>query len=253
MIARVEAADPRLAEAPGEPLLLAMVQGLAKTAGPGLRREIWLLLGEGSAPAGAICRTEGGIWATAAESSAPEAAALLALFGELPGLVDQSLAALLPGAWRRRVVLTYRGSSPGEPALCLPSCMGLADCCVSAGLALPEDRDSLYAELHLRVRRGVGQVVLVPDQGGRPVAGAANLLGARHAVVGYLCCRREAQGRGHGTAALGAAVWAALEQDKLPLLACREGLAAFYQIRGFIPVGAVWERGAAPAPSPEDI
>ena len=42
MISLVEPGDTRLGMAPGEPLLLAMVQGLAKTAGPGLRREVWL-------------------------------------------------------------------------------------------------------------------------------------------------------------------------------------------------------------------
>ena len=37
MIALIDANDPRLAAAPGEPYVLAAIQGLAKTAGPGLR------------------------------------------------------------------------------------------------------------------------------------------------------------------------------------------------------------------------
>lgn len=250
MIRRADPADPRLARAPGEPLVLAAVQALAKTAGPGLRREFWLAEDEAGAPLGAFCRTEGGLWATAAGETAPEAAAFLALFGALPATVDGGLAPLLPGRWERRPVLEYRGTQPAEPILCPPSCMGLADCCVSAGLAPPEARDDLYAELHLRIRRGAAQVVLVPDQRGGAAAGAANLLGEGRAVIGFLCCRRERQGRGYGTAALAAAVWAALERGRTPLLACREALLPFYTSRGFVPTGEIWERGAASAPSP---
>ena len=73
-------------------------------------------------------------------------------------------------------------------------------------------------------------------------AGAATLLGEGHAVIGWLACRREKQGRGHGTAALLAAVRGAMEQGKTPLLACREELAAFYIARGFFLAGEVWER-----------
>ena len=244
MISQIEAADPRLAQAPGEPLLLAMIQGLAKTAGPGLRREVWLAAEEGGCPAGAVCRTEGGVWATAAPGAGEETAALLAALGELPATVDGGLAVLLPGrGWARRLVLAYRGPWPvEEPRLCVPSCMELADCCVGAGLAAPGERDDLYAELHLRVRRGAGQVVLVPDGEGKAAAGAANLLGEGAAVIGFLACRRERQGRGYGTAALQAAVWAAMEGGKVPLLACREELAAFYTRRGFAVSGQVWER-----------
>ena len=129
MIFQIEAADPRLAQAPGEPLLLAMIQGLAKTAGPGLRREVWLAAEEGGCPAVAVCRTEGGVWATAAPGATEETAALLAALGELPATVDGGLAALLPGrGWARRLVLAYRGPWPvEEPRLCVPSCMELAD------------------------------------------------------------------------------------------------------------------------------
>ena len=90
--------------------------------------------------------------------------------------------------------------------------------------------------------RGAGQVVLVPAGVGKAAAGAANLLGEGAAVIGFLACRRERQGRGYGTAALGAAVWAAMEGGKTPLLACREELAAFYTRRGFAVSGQVWER-----------
>lgn len=245
MIRRVDPADPRLKESPGQPLLLAMIQGLAKTAGPGLRREVWLALTPEGAPAGAVCRTESGLWATASQAAAPETAAFLAALGDLPGLADGALAPLLPGRWEPRRVLAYQGPPPEEPVLCVPSCMGLADCNVAAGAVRAEDRDDLYAELHLRVRGGAAQVVLVPDDRGQPAAGAANLLGEKCAVIGFLACRREKQGRGYGTAALLAAVWAALEQGERPLLACREELVPFYTARGFIPAGAVWERGAA--------
>ena len=86
------------------------------------------------------------------------------------------------------------------------------------------------------------EVSLVPDGEGKAAAGAANLLGEGAAVIGFLACRRERQGRGYGTAALGAAVWAAMEGGKTPLLACREELAAFYTRRGFAVSGQVWER-----------
>lgn len=242
MIAQIEPGDPRLASAPGEPFLLASVRGLAKTVGPGLRREVWLALDEQSRPAGAVCRTEGGIWATATAAAAEETAGFLAALGELPGVVDNRLAPFLPGEWRRFPVLEYQGPLPEEPTLCTPSAMALVDCNIAAGAVPPGDRDALYAELHLRVRRGAAQVVLVPDRAGRPAAGAANLLGDRHAVTGWLACRPERQGRGYGSAALGAAVWAAMERGKTPLLACREELAPFYAARGFVPAGEVWER-----------
>ena len=85
-------------------------------------------------------------------------------------------------------------------------------------------------------------MVLVPDGEGKAAAGAANLLGEGAAVIGFLACRRERQGRGYGTAALQAAVWAAMEGGKTPLLAGREELAAFYTRRGFAVSGQVWER-----------
>lgn len=244
MIALVSPKDPRLKTAPGEPLLLGMIQGLAKTAGPGLSREVWLVLSPEGAPAGAICRTEAGLWATAGEAAdLSETAAFLVALGDLPGMADKRLAPLLPGRWERRPVLEYRGPQPEEPVLCAPSCMALADCSAAAGAVRREDRDNLYAELHLRVRRGAAQVVLVPDDRGEPAAGAASFLGETEAVIGFLACRRDRQGRGYGTAALMAAVWASLEQGKRPLLACREGLVPFYTSRGFGPAGAVWERG----------
>lgn len=242
MISRIEPGDPRLASAPGEPFLLASVQGLAKTVGPGLRREVWLALDEQSRPAGAVCRTEGGIWATAAATAAEETAGLLAALGELPGVVDNRLAPFLPGKWRRFPVLAYQGPLPEEQPLSIPSAMALVDCNIAAGAVSPRDRDDLYAELHLRVRRGVAQVFLVPDGDGQPAAGAVNLLGKRHAVTGWLACRREKQGRGYGTTALLAAVGGAMERGRTPLLACREELAPFYTARGFVPAGEVWEK-----------
>lgn len=246
MIALVSPKDPRLKTAPGEPLLLGMIQGLAKTAGPGLSREVWLDLSPEGTPAGAICRTEAGLWATAGEAAdLSEAAAFLAALGDLPGMADKRLAPLLPGRWEHRQVLEYRGPQPEEPVLCVPSCMALADCNAAAGAIPQQDRDALYAELHLRIRRGAAQVVLVPDETGEPAAGGANLLGEESAVIGYLACRRDKQGRGYGTAALRAAVWAAMEQRKLPLLACRKELTAFYTARGFLPAGEVWEKRAS--------
>ena len=245
MISLVEPGDTRLGMAPGEPLLLAMVQGLAKTAGPGLRREVWLVLDEESRPAGAVCRTEGGLWATAAGSAAAETAAFLAIWGGSSATVDGGLAPLLPGSWQRRPVLEDRGPQPEETPLCPPSAMGLADCCVAAGLAAPWERDALYAELHLRLRRGAARLFLVPDERGNPAAGAANLLGEHHAVIGCLACPLEKRGRGYGTAALWAAVRAAMEGGLVPLLACKEELLPFYTLRGFIPTGEVWERRAA--------
>lgn len=244
MISLVEPGDTQLGMAPGEPLLLAMVQGLAKTAGPGLRREVWLVLDEESRPAGAVCRTEGGLWATAAGSAAAETAAFLAILGGSSATVDGGLVPLLPGSWQRRPVLEYRGPQPEETPLCPPSAMGLADCCVAAGLAAPWERDALYAELHLRLRRGAARLFLVPDERGNPAAGAANLLGERHAVIGCLACPPEKRGRGYGTAALRAAVRAAMEGGLAPLLACKEELLPFYTLRGFIPTGEVWERRA---------
>lgn len=242
MICQIDPNDPRLKGCPGQPLLLAMIQGLAKTAGPGLRREVWLALAPEGAPAGAVCRTETGLWAAADPAAAPETAAFLAALGDLPGMADGEIARLLPGGWEPRPVLEYQGPPPEEQALCVPSCMGLADCNVGAGAVRPEDRDALYAELHLRIRRGAAQVVLIPDNRGQPVAGAANLLGEECAAIGFLACRRDRQGRGYGTAALLAAVLAAMDQGKRPLLACREELAAFYTSRGFVPAGVVGER-----------
>lgn len=242
MIALADPADPRLKTAPGEPLLRAVIQGLAKTVGPGLRREVWLALDDEGRPAGAVCRTEGGLWATAAEAAVAETAGFLAALGDLPGTVDRRLSPLLPGPWTRRSVLEYQGAQPEEPVLCVPSAMALADCNAAAGAIPPEDRDALYAELHLRIRRGAAQIFLVPDEGGNPAAGAANLLGERHAVIGCLACRPEKEGRGYGTAALQAAVWGAMERGRVPLLACREELLPFYTLRGFVPMGEVWER-----------
>ncbi len=141
MISLVEPGDTRLGMAPGEPLLLAMVQGLAKPAGPGLRREVWLVLDEESRPAGAVCRTEGGLWATAAGSATAETAAFLAVLGGSSAMVDGGLVPLLPGSWQRRPVLEYRGPQPEETLLCPPSAMGLlrrggAGCALGKGRAL---------------------------------------------------------------------------------------------------------------------
>ena len=244
MIALIDAGDPRLASAPGEPCVLAAIQGLAKTAGPGLRREFWLALDGRDRPAGAVCRTEGGVWATAMAPAAEETSAFLSALGALPGTVDRALAPFLPGDWRRCPVLEYRGALPVETPCCTPSAMALVECNVSAGAIPPTDRVALSAELHRRLRRGAALVFRAPPGDVKTAAGAATLLGEGHAVIGWLACRREKQGRGHGTAALLAAVRGAMEQGKTPLLACREELAAFYIARGFFLAGEVWERGA---------
>lgn len=247
MIALIEPSDPRLGEAAGEPLLLAFIQGLAKTAGPGLRRELWLALEDDDrrekAPAGAVCRTEQGIFATAAgEDAARETADFLKLLGQSPATVDGGLARLLPGKWERLPVLRCAGEMPEEVPLCVPSVMELVDCNIAAGTAAPAARDELYAELHLRVRRGAAQVFLVPGEDGDPAAGACVLFGRNHAVIGYLACPPEKRRRGYGTEALFAAVRGAMEQRKIPILACRERMISFYTGRGFVPAGEVYER-----------
>jgi len=248
MISAVEPRDPRLASAPGEPLIMAAIQGLAKTAGPGLRREFWLALegpDSGSRPAGAVCRTENGVLATATgQEPARETAGFLAVLGgqgRLSGTVDGRLAALLPGDWRRFPALTYSGPLPEEVPLCPPSAMELVDCNVAAGTAPKAAREELYAELHLRARRGAAQIFLAPGRNGRPAAGACTLLGERYAVVGYLACVPGQRRRGHGSAALFAAVRGAMERGLVPVLACREKLVPFYVRRGFVLSGEVWE------------
>lgn len=130
--------------------------------------------------------------------------------------------------------------------------MELADCCAAAGMIDPSARDALYAELHLRVRRGAARVLIVPGRDGKPAAGVCVLLGQRHAVIGYLACPPEKRRRGCGSAALSAAVRTAMEEGLVPLLACREELVPFYTRRGFAPAGEVWERrpdGGAQRPS----
>jgi len=248
MIALAEPRDPRLASAPGEPLIIAAIQGLARTAGPGLRRELWLVLegpDSGSRPAGAVCRTENGVLATAiGESPAREAAEFLAMLGgqgRLTGTVDSRLARLLPGDWRRFPTLVYSGPLPEEVPLCPPSAMGLVDCNIAAGVVPKAAREELYAELHLRVRRGAARIFLVSDRNGKPAAGACTLLGEGYAVVGYLACVPRQRGRGYGAAALLAAVRGAMEQRLVPVLACREELVPFYTRRGFVLSGEIWE------------
>lgn len=246
MISLVEPRDPRLASVPGEPLIAAAIQGLARTAGPGLRREFWLLLeGRDSPPAGAVCRTENGVLATAAgEAPARESAGFLAALsgpGRLTGTVDSRLAPLLPGGWRRFPTLARRGPLPEEVPLCAPSVMGLVDCNIAAGAVPRAAREDLYAELHLRVRREAAQVFLVPGRDGRPAAGSCTLLGSAYAVVGYLACVPRQRGQGYGTAALLAAVRGSMERGLVPVLACQEELVPFYARRGFAPVGEVWE------------
>jgi len=241
MIALADPGDPRLAAAPGDPLILAMIQALAKTAGPGLRREFWLALDGAGCPAGAVCRTESGVWATALEEAAAETAAFLQALGTLPGTADRRLAPLLPGGWEPFPVLEYRGPLPEKLPLAAPSAMGLADCNIAAGAVPPGVREELYAELHLRFRRGAARIVLVPDETGDPVAGAAAFLGAERAVVGYLACVPQKRGQGYGAAALAAIVREAMEQGYAPILACRKELVPFYARRGFATVGEVWE------------
>lgn len=247
MIALIPPEDPRLGEAAGEPLLLALIQGLAKTAGPGLRRELWLVTDQDprrEAPLGVVCRTEHGLLATTAGEgeAVREAADFLGLLGSLPATVDRGLAALLPGEWERLPVLRYQGEKPEAVPLRVPSAMELADHNVAAGTISPGAREELYAELHLRLRRGAARLYLVSGEDGGPAAGACLLLGREGAVIGYLACPPEKQRRGHGSAALSAAVRGAMEERKIPLLACREGLVPFYTGRGFVPAGEVWER-----------
>lgn len=249
MITLIGLDDPRLGEAKGEPLLLTFIQGLAKTAGPGLRRELWLVEDDRErVPAGAVCRTENGILATTAgEDAARETAAFLKMMGCVPATVDRGLAQLLPGEWERFPVLRYRGEMPEEAPLCDPSVMGLVDCNIAAGAVDPASREELYAELHLRVRRGVAQVFLVPGEDGTPAAGACALLGREGAVIGYLACLPGKRGQGYGSAVLSAAVREAMARGRTPLLACHEGLISFYAERGFSPAGEVYERSGSAA------
>lgn len=243
MITLIRPDDPRLGEAPGEAFLLAYIQGLAKTAGPGLRREFWLVLAGDGAPAGALCRTESGLWATIGGCAGPEeTAAFLAALGDLPGTVDGRLAPLLPGFREPFPVLEYRGPLPEEVPLAIPSAMGLAECNVAAGAVSPSAREELYAELHLRIRRGAAQIFLIADESGKPAAGASALLGESGGIIGHLACRPDRQGQGYGSAALSASVRGILERGKTPFLACREELVPFYTARGFSSVGEIWER-----------
>lgn len=243
MISLIDPGDPRLEETAGNPLILAVIQALAKTVGPGLRRELWLAEEADGAPSGAVCRTENGVFATATgEAAARETAAFLAMMGRVPATVEVALARLLPGAWTRFPVLRYQGEMPEPTTLCPPSVMGLVDCSIAAGMAEKAARDELYAELHLRVRRGAARVFLAPDETGETAAGACALLGSCRAVIGYLACLPEQRGRGYGTAALFAAVRGAMEAKKIPLLACEEGLVSFYTKRGFVLAGEVYER-----------
>lgn len=249
MIALIDPGDPRLEAAVGNPLILAAIQALAKTVGPGLRRELWLVE-EDQGVMGAVCRTESGLLATASgEAAAWETAAFLEMMGYFPATVDGELARLLSGDWQRFPVLRYEGRMPDEIRLCPPSAMALANCCVAAGIVEEALRDELYAELHLRMRRKAAQVFLVPGEDGAPAAGACVLLGEKYAVIGYLACLPEKRRQGYGTAALLAAVREAMGAQKIPLLACRKGLVDFYRRRGFSPVDEVWERSFASRPS----
>lgn len=244
MIRLIGPGDPRLQEAAGHPLILAAIQALAKTVGPGLRRELWLVEDEAEGTAsGAVYRTEGGVFATAAgEDAVRETAAFLAMMGRVPATADRALARLMPGNWARFPVLRYQGEAPEPIPLCPPSVMELVDRNIAAGTVEKSARDELYAELHLRVRRGAAQVLLAPGENREPAAGACILLGQSCAVIGYLACPPEKQRHGYGTAALFAAVRAAMEARKIPLLACEEGLVSFYAKRGFVPAGEVFER-----------
>lgn len=247
MIVKVGPDDLRLGDAAGSFLILAAIQGLAKTIGPGLRRELWLAAedkhGE-KAPLGAICRTENGILATVSggEDAVREVASFLGMMGHFPATVDAGLAQLLPGDWRRFPVLRYDGGMPGEVPLCPLSVMALVDCNIAAGMVGPSAREELYAELHLRMRRGAAQLLLVPGEDGKPAAGACVLLGRDHAVIGYLACPPEKRRRGYGSAALSAAVRAAMGARRVPVLACGEELVPYYIRRGFSPAGEVYER-----------
>lgn len=225
-------------------MILAAIQGLAKTAGPGLRRELWLIEdGQEKRPMGAVCRSENGILATAAgEFPIRETAAFLEMMGRSPATVDSGLAKLLPGAWERFPTLRYQGETPEKALLRAPSVMELVDCNIAVGTVGRSAREELYAELHLRVRRGAAQVFLVAGEDGKPAAGACILLGRDHTVIGYLACPPGKQKRGYGSVALSAAVRGAIEEGRVPLLACEEGMVPFYTKRGFVPAGEVWER-----------
>lgn len=252
MMVQIGPEDPRLGEAAGNFLILAAIQGLAKTIGPGLRRELWLAAEDDrreKPPSGAVCRTENGILATVSGAdaadvadAAEEVAAFLGMMGRFPATVDAGLARLLPGDWQRFPVLRYDGRMPDEIPLCSPSVMALVDCSIAAGAVDRTAREELYAELHLRVRRDAAQILLVPGEDGKPAAGACILWGRDHAVIGYLACPPEKRRRGYGTAALSAAVRAAMERRRVPVLACGEELVSYYTRRVFSLAGEVYER-----------
>lgn len=251
MIALIDPGDPRLGEAEGEPLILAAIQGIAKTAGPGLARAFWMVTEDVSdrdprelPPLGVVCLIQGSVLATVAgDAAAREIAGFLEMMGHLPATVDGHLARLLPGALHRRSVLRYAGGPPKEVPTCAPSVMALVDLGIAAGTLPPALREAAYAEQHLRLRRGVVKVFLVPGEDGKPAAGACILLGRGCAVIGDLACLPEKRGRGYGAAALSAAVRGAVEMGKIPLLACQKGMVSFYTGRGFHETGEVWERG----------
>lgn len=247
MITFVGVGDPRLGNAAGEALILTAIQALARTAGTGMRREFWVVTEDsaprGSSPLGAVCRMENSVLATVAvEDAAQEAAAFLEMLGQLPATVDRRLVKFLPGEWERFPMLRYAGDFPEEEALCETSAMALVELGIAAGAVPPAARDELYAELHLRLRRGAAQIYLVPGKDGEPAAGACSLLGRTCAVIGYLACPPEKRGQGYGTAALLAAVRGAMKAGRVPVLACGEELVSFYIGRGFVRVGEVYER-----------
>ena len=246
MIRRAEPGDPRLARAPGDPLLSAAIQGEALAGGGGAPGEFWLVLGEGEEPEGAVCRTGGLVRATVArEEAAPEAAEFLAFLGWGWLETDGFLAPRLPGKARRLPELEYRGPLPEAPACPEPQEPPVGEvigCCCAAGALDPGAAEGHYLHLHRLVRRGAARVFLLPGPGGEPAACAAlTHLGESRAVIGYLACRPEHRGRGLGGAALRAAVRAAMEAGKTPVLACREELEPYHLARGFRRAGRLWE------------
>ncbi len=235
----------------GSPLIAAQIQAQAASAGGGILREFWV--GEDEAGVHSwLCRSGDSLWATAHPGpAAREAAAFLELLGGSLLQVDDAIIEVLgPARGMRRPVLAWHPEDAPEPEvlsglrlqIAPPGDASLArammDLHADAGEVPPGDRwDNLYAELHLRCRRGAAAGAVLWDGEKAAACAALGSMGTGDAVVSHVCTLPSYRRRGLASQAVRALCRLAEGMGRRPVLCCREELLPLYAGVGFAPTG----------------
>lgn len=235
--ARIPAAQPWENQ-----LLRCYLEMNAAISGPGIRREFWIC--ENHTGTGAwICRSPSAVWCSAARNASKETVGFLQML-EIPSLeTDGQIASQLSDTAFEKfeimcLKLMLRDLEEENMQLFWPGDAAAARLVTEiheqAGFFVSRTAAmDFYAELHLRLRRGVAAAAVLLKNGMPVSCAALGAIGEQGAVISHVCTVPQYRTRGLGRKTAAAACSMALSLSKTPMLACESTLVSFYSSIGF--------------------